>query len=154
MAGRRPSGTLERRTTGAGVDGLRRAQDTRIQVGVVKGMGEHANGTGGQTVAEIYAWNEYGTRHIPPRPTLYPTLAGNGGKYAQIMARLIAGELRGGRSNHGLLGVVAAGDVQEAILTLASPPNAPETIAKKGSSNPLIDTGQLRQSITWAEVDR
>ena len=27
-------------------------------------------------------------------------------------------------------------------------PNAPSTIKKKGSSRPLIDTGQLRQSIS------
>jgi hypothetical protein len=29
-------------------------------------------------------------------------------------------------------------------------PNAPFTVALKGSSTPLIDTGQLRQSITWS----
>ena len=30
------------------------------------------------------------------------------------------------------------------------PPNAPSTIkAKKGKSNPLIDTGELRKSITY-----
>ena len=28
-------------------------------------------------------------------------------------------------------------------------PNAPYTVAKKGSSTPLIDSGQLRQSISW-----
>lgn len=30
------------------------------------------------------------------------------------------------------------------------PPNAPSTIKRKGSSNPLIDKGELRKSITYA----
>ena len=41
-------------------------------------------------------------------------------------------------------GRIAAGDI--------SPPNAPSTIARKGSSTPLEDTGQLRSSIT-IEID-
>ncbi len=32
---------------------------------------------------------------------------------------------------------------------LKSPPNHPYTIDQKGSSNPLIDTGALLESITW-----
>lgn len=32
---------------------------------------------------------------------------------------------------------------------LKSPPNHPYTIEQKGSSNPLIDTGNLLDSITW-----
>ena len=32
---------------------------------------------------------------------------------------------------------------------LRSPPNHPFTIEKKGSSNPLIDTGGMLESITW-----
>lgn len=32
---------------------------------------------------------------------------------------------------------------------LRTPPNHPYTIDKKGSSNPLVDTGQMIESITW-----
>ena len=32
---------------------------------------------------------------------------------------------------------------------LKTPPNHPYTIEQKGSSNPLIDTGELLESITW-----
>ena len=48
----------------------------------------------------------------------------------------------------GELGLKAAVDVQEKVLDVKQPPNAPRTIARKGSANPLIDTGHLRQSIT------
>lgn len=34
------------------------------------------------------------------------------------------------------------------LTELTTPPNAPATIAAKGSSNPLIDTGGLRKAIT------
>lgn len=48
------------------------------------------------------------------------------------------------------VGVVAAGAVQEYITDLRTPPNAPSTIAKKGSDNPLVDSGAMRQSVTYA----
>jgi hypothetical protein len=46
------------------------------------------------------------------------------------------------------LGSEAAGDVAERVREVDTPPNTPETIRKKGSANPLIDSGHLRQSIT------
>jgi bifunctional DNA-binding transcriptional regulator/antitoxin component of YhaV-PrlF toxin-antitoxin module len=50
------------------------------------------------------------------------------------------------------LGALMVADIQEAITDLDTPPNAPATIAKKGSSNPLIDTGGLRGRITYRVV--
>ncbi|MFN3506212.1 MAG: hypothetical protein ACK4ZU_01965 [Allorhizobium sp.] len=47
------------------------------------------------------------------------------------------------------LGIKAQGDIQEEITSLQSPPNAPSTIAQKGSSNPLIETGELRASVAF-----
>jgi hypothetical protein len=35
---------------------------------------------------------------------------------------------------------------------LSSPPNRPYTIEQKGSSNPLVDTGAMIESITWEVV--
>lgn len=50
------------------------------------------------------------------------------------------------------LGEYVVGLVQEYMTDLKSPPNHPATIANKGSSNPLISTGRLRQSITFRQV--
>ena len=47
-----------------------------------------------------------------------------------------------------VMGMKVQADVQQAITVLSSPANAPSTIAKKGSSNPLIDTGHMRQSVS------
>ena len=48
------------------------------------------------------------------------------------------------------VGQFLAGLTQEVLTEVSSPPNHPFTIErKKGKSNPLIDSGRLRESITW-----
>lgn len=50
------------------------------------------------------------------------------------------------------LGAKIVSDIQEKIQTIDTPPNSPITIENKGSSNPLIDTGGLRQRVTYRVV--
>lgn len=50
------------------------------------------------------------------------------------------------------LGELLSGFIQEYLTDLREPPNHPYTVAQKGSSNPLIDTGRLRQAITYRVV--
>ena len=53
----------------------------------------------------------------------------------------------------GLVGSFVASLISKKIVDIKSPPNSPKTIEDKKSSNPLIDTGQLKNSITW-EVNK
>lgn len=46
------------------------------------------------------------------------------------------------------VGVVAVANVQRYMIELRTPPNAASTIRQKGSSNPLVDSGALVQSVT------
>jgi len=46
-----------------------------------------------------------------------------------------------------LVAIEAKSAVQEFVRNLSEPPNAEYTIRKKGSSNPLIDTGEMLNSI-------
>lgn len=46
-----------------------------------------------------------------------------------------------------LIGIKAASEVSQFIIELDSPPNSSVTIKFKGSSNPLVDTELLNQSI-------
>lgn len=46
------------------------------------------------------------------------------------------------------VGVVASGQVRVYMTELKTPPNAASTIKKKGSANPLIDSGAMRASVT------
>lgn len=48
-----------------------------------------------------------------------------------------------------LYGQQMATAIKKYMRDLKNPPNHPYTIAKKGSSNPLVDTGQLIESIVW-----
>ena len=47
------------------------------------------------------------------------------------------------------VGAWAADILQQRIVDLKEPPNSPATIALKGSDNPLVDTGHMRQAVTW-----
>ena len=47
------------------------------------------------------------------------------------------------------IGVFAVGQIKKFIADGVPPPNDPATIARKGSSKPLIATGQMRSSITY-----
>lgn len=85
---------------------------------------------------------------IPARPWLNPGVASGNDEYLNIIATTMAD---GGTPEQALnkVGVVAVGKVQKYMTDLRSPPNAASTIEKKGSSNPLIDSGAMRQSVTY-----
>jgi HK97 gp10 family phage protein len=100
----------------------------------------------------IASYNEFGTSRIPERPFLRNAMAENKGAYGTLMRndakRIVSGE-QTMRRTLDRLGLKAQGDVQQSIVDLRSPPNAPSTIKQKGSSNPLIDTGSMRQAVTF-----
>lgn len=50
------------------------------------------------------------------------------------------------------LGEYIVGRIQKYMTSLKNPPNHPATVNQKGSTNPLIDTGRLRESITYKVV--
>jgi hypothetical protein len=97
-------------------------------------------------------WNEFGTRRIPERPFFRNAMRKNSRKYAALMAgraRAIVEQKETMERTLNQLGVLAVGDIQHEITILQHPPNAPSTIRAKGSSKPLIDTGEMRQSVTY-----
>jgi len=122
----------------------------KVKVGLPKGKVS-------ESIIDIGIWNHFGTsRGIPERPFLTNAMRDNRSKYRDSM-RTAAKLILLGQASMGAvlskLGIMAVGDIQSEITSLNSPPNAPSTVKKKGSSNPLIDTGQLRASITWVVED-
>lgn len=86
--------------------------------------------------------------NIPARPWLTPGVQSGNEEYLQIiMAAVKAGDPLSVALER--VGVVAASKVQLYMTQLKQPPNAASTIKKKGSANPLIDSGALRQSVTF-----
>ena len=104
------------------------------------------------TLVQIAAVNEFGTEdgHIPSRPAFRGTFDKNRGKYETMLVAGVRRILDGKGdldTELGRLGLRVAGDIQAAIAEGVPPPNAPSTIARKGSEKPLIASGRTRGSI-------
>lgn len=132
-----------------------KASKLAITVGVHEAEGAGAY-EGGATVADVATWNEYGTKNTPARPFISGWFDAN---QADIRAKLkSAGDkIFQGADPVATLDVTAqyfAGKVQQGISAGVPPPNADSTVRQKGSSKPLIRTGQLRSSIRGHVVTR
>ncbi len=90
---------------------------------------------------------------IPPRPWLTPGVESGNDEYLKIITDAAEKQEPLSRALKRV-GVVAEAKVKVYMTQLKSPPNALSTVKKKGSSNPLIDSGQLRASVTSKIVNR
>lgn len=121
-----------------------------IYVGIPEETGAVRPEEDGPTVAEYATANEFGTDRIPERSFLRSTVDEQQGKIADLLQRSVVDVVDGKyplMTGFNRMGLWLAGKVQAKIRDLKDPPNAPYTIEQKGSSNPLIDTGRMRQSI-------
>lgn len=66
----------------------------------------------------------------------------------EILTPVFAGKVTATQALNRL-GAKISGGIQARISAGIPPALAQETVDRKGSSTPLIDTGQLRASITW-----
>lgn len=114
-----------------------------VTVGIHEEEGQHSNGISN---AQLGAAHHFGTDDLPARPWLDVGVSQGTEKYSEA----ISGALMGGRSYEDALeavGALAAAEAQVYLTNLDNPPNSPETQRRKGSNNPLIDSGQLRASV-------
>lgn len=119
-------------------------------------IGWHADATHGEglTTAQVAAFHEFGVG-VPQRAMLSTTIDQRGTELLELAGKLYAGPLFAGNLDAdralGLLGQAAQNAVQSKIRD-GDPswaPLSPETIKRKGSSKPLIDTGQMIQSVRY-----
>lgn len=108
------------------------------------------SGSNGGILSRAF-WNEFGTVRMPERPFIRNSFRSNRESYRAMMQRAALRIMRGEMTKTVVLsqlGLKAAGDIQRSMPG-TPPPNAPSTIRMKGSSTTLVDTGQMRQSVTW-----
>lgn len=89
---------------------------------------------------------------VPKRPFIEPPLKENRRKYVLYVGKQITPVIRKRKSFDKVwqeLGTIAVMDIQKYMITASFTPLAASTIKRKGSSKPLIETGQMRQSITY-----
>lgn len=124
---------------------------TSVYVGVPGTADDYKDGANQVLVASV---NEFGSSdgRIPERSFLRSTVDEKAQEYSALLAKLVGQAVDGKITPTQALdrlGLTVERDVKRKIVDLKEPPNAERTIEQKKSSNPLIDTGQLRQSITY-----
>jgi hypothetical protein len=145
---------IVRDTKGRGVAALQRRLSpppSRALIGVPSGK-ETADGT---SLALVAATVEFGHTAVHPDQPERPFLRGGVRSALPLCKRIarhdLAAVAEGKMSLRAALdrqGQTAAGAVKAYMAGDHFAPNAPATIAAKGSAQPTIDVGQLRQSVT------
>lgn len=131
------------------VSDLRKLQgQPYVKIGVLEKAGDHSDSS--FTVAQVASFHEFGTETIPERSFLRGTLAAKKNEIGTAAARFLKDRIYQKVSTEGALnrlGLYVKSLIQGRIRAGIAPPLEETTIARKGSSKPLIDTGQLLNSI-------
>lgn len=107
---------------------------------------------GDSTNAEVAAAHEFGTDEIERRPFLAPALEQGKAKIVAVQEQVAAAVLDGKMQSEqalGLVGEIGVTLIKAKIGSNIPPALKPETAAAKGSSNTLIDTGQMRAAVSY-----
>lgn len=131
---------------------------TKISVGIHAADGgevHEGDGSNALTVAQIGLIHEFGApaAGIPQRSFIRAWADENQGNVKKAISAMLQSVVRGKRTREQafqLLGQAFTGQVKKRMAIGIPPPLSPVTIALKGSSKPLIDSGQLRSSISYA----
>lgn len=132
-----------------------RVEGSRVRVGVLddapKEEGEGRSG-GDLSLLEVAALHEFGGGNVPQRSFIRAGVDENLPEIRKVQHALAVQVFKGSTTLPvalDRLGAKVAALLQNRIARGIDPPNAASTVARKGSSKPLVDTGQLRASITW-----
>ena len=151
---------------------IRDAKRAKGVRGVAAGFYSTGRYPDGTPVTNVAAWNEFGFKSkyfpvetkdggvrfikratpidVPERPFFRQSIPNMHDPlldvlYADVDPRTMVVD----RSTAGKCGLVMQAEIRRSIVDLKEPENRPATIAIKGSSNPLVDTGFLKQQVTW-----
>lgn len=141
---------------GAVVAEIEKLNNSYVTVGFQQGTVTRSQTKGqrskkaGLSMPQIAAQNEFGTDKIPARPFMRPAVDSNRAKLDKAISgeydKVVMGTSTV-KNSLNLIGLFMTGLIQKQIRATHYPPNAPSTIARKKSSHPLIDFGQMIQSV-------
>jgi hypothetical protein len=142
---------------------MKRLKDIKtlhVKAGVL-GTGKNVRRKGEITNVEIALVHEYGSpkQGIPERSFIRRTWDAKRKDYVALVKQLLPAVIRGNMDAKRALGIVGAKASADIKNTVTQGPHIPPplkeaTIARKGSDRPLVDTGQLVNSVTWAVEKR
>ncbi len=125
-----------------------------VQVGIFgeKGAETHKD-SDGLTVLEVGAFHEFGLGNNPERSFIRGWVDENESKVVEFLGKEVERATKNGAEDfdQGLerLGLFCQSGIQARMSQGIPPPLKKATVDRKGSTVPLIDTGQLRASITY-----
>jgi hypothetical protein len=129
---------------------MKHLKGRKVKVGITADSGS----VDGTAVIDYATYNEFGTRSIPARPFMATTADRYRDQTVKVAEAMI-GQVIDRKYNVDTalarLGAWYQGRIQMTIREAKSwaVPNDPKTIAMKGSSSPLIDTGRMVQSVRY-----
>ena len=125
-----------------------------VDVGIQSDAG--IDSRSGVSVVEKAFANEFGSGRVPERSFMRRAFDEDRERLVTLITGLRNSVIDGLSPDRaaGLLGQDHERKVKSTINAVDSPPNSPVTIARKGSSKPLIHSGQMRQSVRYAVTER
>jgi hypothetical protein len=110
------------------------------------GFFEGSNYPDGTAVASVAFWNEFGTSRTPARPFFRQMIAKESPSWPHDMAETLKTTGYDGGKTLALMGEEVDGALRDSIFNADVNPLAASTIRRKGSSQPLVDTGTMSRS--------
>ena len=138
---------------------LQNLSTKQVRVGLKRGKkGKRHNGMSSQTdLVDIALYNELGTSTIPSRPFLAQTVQMHEEEIREMVATEISQTLIGEKDSQQAFNAIGE-DVRQKVQNRINEgqfvPNAPSTIKHKGHDRPLIDTGTMRDSISYTICEK
>lgn len=108
-------------------------------------------------VRQRATFNEFGTSTIPERPFMRTTVADKGQEWPRALAQDLKNVVDDKMTKRQALerqGERTVRDIKATIRGGGFEPNAPSTVKQKGSSRPLIETGEMVSSIDFVVKER
>lgn len=134
-----------------------RLHKSYVKAGVL-GNGKHRDGK--ISNAELASIHEYGLGNVPARPFIGPPFRVHKPTYLQLLRDGYSKAMKnnspeGFRKLLALVGQKMVADIRNYVTQGSGipPPLALATTQRKGSSRPLVDTGQLVNSISYEVVE-
>lgn len=136
------------------LQGIQNAAKAEVLVGVPASENRPHEGSG-ITMAQLASIHEFGapSAGIPERSFLRSAIIEGQEGISNLISQGVSVYLRDGKQIdlqfYDRIGLYASNLVKDKIVRGPFVPLKEATIERKGSSKPLVDTGALRQSITW-----
>lgn len=104
--------------------------------------------SGGQHVAQVAFWNEFGTSRSPARPFFRQTIRANQDEWGDALASNLKAANYDSETALDALGIIVKDQITDTIRRWPGD-NAPRTIARKGFDHGLVDKGVMQRSTDY-----